>query len=250
MWDIKFISEEDFQRNIENTVRSYFNAIKSVDLNQFNSNIIDPIKLVFDMKVYHKTPNDLIDDEINRQIDKTNSNSIGYFNQNMFKYIDNCEVPSHGFDVIYTNPKNGEKIYVEMKNKHNTMNSGSANSVYERMINKVKDEPSCKCYLVEVIAKKSQNILWKEQGNTDERIRRVSIDKFYEEVTGERTAFKQLCDVLPEELDKVLDRLKYGTMKNNEVLNQLEDLNPNVVKAMFLLAFNSYEGFNEVTFDD
>lgn len=54
MWEIPFITEEDFQLNIKNTVVAYYNAIKSVDLIKFNSNLIDPIKLIFDMKVYNK----------------------------------------------------------------------------------------------------------------------------------------------------------------------------------------------------
>ena len=140
MWELPFITEEDFQLNIKNTVVAYYDTIKTVDLIKFNSNLIDPIKLIFDMKVYNKSPESLVDDEINRQIDRTNSNTIGYFNQNMFKYIKNCEVPKQGFDVIYTNPDTGKKIYVEMKNKHNTMNSDSANNVYNKMLNKLNEE--------------------------------------------------------------------------------------------------------------
>ena len=245
MWNISFISEEDFQKNIKDTVLNYFGAMNSVDLNSFNSNIIDPIKLIFDMKVYGKTPESLIDDEINRQIDKTNSNSIGYFNQYMFKYIQNCEVPTAGFDVIYTNPHTGKKIYVEMKNKHNTMNSDSSNNVFNKMINKLNDDPDGVCYLVEVIATRSQNIVWSKNGNTDERIRRVSIDQFYYEVTGVEDAFKQLCDKLPEELDIVIRSLSTETNGENTVLNQLSEYNPDIIKSMFLLAFNSYKGFNE-----
>lgn len=245
MWNISFISEEDFQKNIKDTVLNYFGAMNSVDLYSFNSNIIDPIKLIFDMKVYGKTPESLIDDEINRQIDKTNSNSIGYFNQYMFKYIQNCEVPTAGFDVIYTNPNTGKRIYVEMKNKHNTMNSDSSNNVFNKMINKLADDPDGVCYLVEVIATRSQNIVWSKNRNTDERIRRVSIDQFYYEVTGVENAFKQLCDKLPEELDIVIRSLSTETNGENTVLNQLSEYNPDIIKSMFLLAFNSYKGFNE-----
>lgn len=245
MWNISFISEEDFQKNIKDTVLNYFGTMNSVDLNSFNSNIIDPIKLIFDMKVYGKTPESLINDEINRQIDKTNSNSIGYFNQYMFKYIQNCEVPTASFDVIYTNPNTGKKIYVEMKNKHNTMNSDSSNNVFNKMINKLADDPDDVCYLVEVIATRSQNIVWSKNGNTDERIRRVSIDQFYYEVTGVEDAFKQLCDKLPEELDIVIRSLSTETNGENTVLNQLSEYNPDIIKSMFLLAFNSYKGFNE-----
>ena len=49
----------------------------------------------------------------------------------MFKYIRNCEVPREGFDVIFTQ-NDGKKVYVEMKNKHNTMNSSSSQkNIYE-----------------------------------------------------------------------------------------------------------------------
>lgn len=245
MWNIDFISEEDFQKNIKETVLSYYNAMNSIDLNRFNSNLIDPIKLIFDMKVYGKTPQILIEDEINRQVDKTNSNSIGYFNQNMFKYIKNCEVPNHGFDVIYIDPVNNNKYYIEMKNKHNTMNSDSSNNVFNKMKNKLEEEPNATCYLVEVIAKKSQNERWTFKDNNDERIRRVSIDQFYYQVTGIKNAFKLLCDKLPAELDIVLKRLINEEQNDNVVFSQLLEINPDIIKSMFKLAFKTYEGFDE-----
>ena len=40
------------------------------------------------------------------------------------------------------------------------------------------------------------------KSNIDERIRRVSIDRFYYMVTGEINAFKNLCDVLPDKIDE------------------------------------------------
>ncbi len=245
MWKIKFISEDNLKLNIQKTIEAYLNAMGDVDLSGFNSNIIDPIKLLFDMKVYGKTTDELIEDEISRQIDKTNSNSIGYFNQNMFKYIENCIVPSHGFDVIYTNPLNSKKIYVEMKNKHNTMNEGGKNSVMENMVNKINEEPDATCFLVEVISGKSKNEVWNYKQNSDERIRRVSIDKFYEIVTGESDAFKQICDILPIEIDKVLAEMTNDDNRDNLVLSQLREINPDIIKSMFFLAFNDYQGFND-----
>ena len=76
--------------------------MKDVDLAEFNKNIIDPIKLCFDKGFYNKKFEDIIKMEINRQHDKSNTNAIGYFHQNMFKYIDKCEVPKVGWDVIYS----------------------------------------------------------------------------------------------------------------------------------------------------
>ena len=246
MWELDFISEEDFKLNIKKTVESYLNAMREVDLADFNSNIIDPIKLLFDMKVYGKTTEELVEDEITRQIDKTNSNSIGYFNQNMFKYIKNCIVPPQGFDVIYKNPDNGKKIYAEMKNKHNTMNDGGKNTVMEKMQSKVKEEPDAVCYLVEVISGSSKDVVWNYKQNSDERIRRISIDRFYHMVTGEEDAFKKICDILPEKIDIVLQEMSNEEgNKDNLVLAQLREINPDIIKSMFFLAFNDYEGFKE-----
>ena len=96
-------------------------------------------------------------------MDKSNSNNIGYFQQNIFKYIfhkntqeTNWSVPKQGFDII----NDVDKIYVEMKNKHNTMNSSSSQKTYTRMQKKVLNIPTATCMLVEVIAKNSQNIEW------------------------------------------------------------------------------------------
>ena len=114
-WGIDFISEEDFKAHVESTIEKYGEKLESYDIVKFNKNIIDPIKLIFDKNVYQMTWQEIIKNEILRQRDKSNSNDIGYFHQNIFKYIDRCEVPKTGFDIIYTNEA-GQKIYVELKN--------------------------------------------------------------------------------------------------------------------------------------
>ncbi len=56
-------------------------------------------------------------------MDKSNTNHIGYFHQNIFHYFGHgWTVPIKGYDIINTE----QRIYVEMKNKHNTMNSSSS----------------------------------------------------------------------------------------------------------------------------
>ena len=133
-WKLKFITEENFIKHVSKTILKYGDKLKSYDLKKFNSNIIDPIKLTFDKSVYGLSWEEMINNEIFRQRDKANNNDIGYFHQNIFSYFEGCEVPESGWDVIYRNPKgivmpDGEivhKLYVEMKNKHNTMNSASS----------------------------------------------------------------------------------------------------------------------------
>ena len=184
-------------------------------------------------------------------MDKSNTNHIGYFHQNIFKYIhfssspSKWVVPKQGFDIVNAT----DRIYVEMKNKHNTMNSSSSQKTFMRMQNQVLKDAESKCLLVEVIATNSQNIKWAVSldGNltSHNNIRRVSIDKFYEMVTGEQDAFKQLVEILPQVMDDVL--LLLPTEKfQNAVFAELHSIDSNMLKSLYLLAFKKYAGFNDL----
>jgi len=247
MWNLDFISRDDFKEHVANTIKTYDETLKSIDLTSFNSNIVDPIKLTFDSKVYRKTIEEVIESELIRQRDKTNTNAIGYFHQNLFKYIKNCEVPNVGFDVIYTRP-DGTKVYVEMKNKHNTMNSSAAQKTYLKMTTQLLTE-DCDCYLVEIIAKRSQNITWSisldYKKTTNEHIRRVSIDKFYEEITGDKDAFYKICKQLPIIIDEIIKENQELVVEKDTVIDELRICNPDILRSLYMLAFSTYEGFKE-----
>lgn len=240
-YGLGFITDEHLFTHVKETVEKYrFN----IDLKTFNKNLIDPIKLTFDSKIYGKTLEETIELEIIRQMDKSNTNHIGYFHQNIFKYIDGeWTVPSQGFDLVNEN----QKIYVEVKNKHNTMNSSSAQKTYIAMQNKILKGADVTCMLVEVIAKQSQNIPWKISINSEQfvhdNIRRVSMDTFYEIVTGKTSAFKNLCEVLPVVLEDVVKTLEQETVKNS-VFKELSQISPNLLKSLYLLSFSKYEGFD------
>ena len=249
MWSLSFITRENLKEHIKNTISTYEKTLDGIDLSKFNSNIVDPIKMVFDSKVYRKNFEEVIRDEIVRQRDKTNSNAIGYFHQNMFRYIKNCEVPKEGFDVIYTKV-DGTKIYVEMKNKHNTMNSSSSQKTYMRMLNKIAKDRTAQCFLVEAIAKTSQNIIWKvsvdKEKMENEKIRRVSLDKFYEIVTGDKEAFYKICMELPKLIDEIIEENRELQVGTDTVIDELREQNPDLLKALYLLAFKEYEGFDKI----
>lgn len=246
---IPFISQSDFEKHVAKTIASYNETLKSVDLSKFNSNIIDPIKLTFDRALFKKSIEEIIELEIHRQRDKSNTNAIGYFHQYMFKYISNCEVPQHGFDVIVTQ-SDGTKIYVEMKNKHNTMNSSSSQKTYIGMQNQILNHPTDTCFLVETIAKRSQNIVWRCSVNNKtvacEKIRRVSMDKFYELVTGMRNAFYLVCKQLPVTIEKLIKKAVVNTVEQDTVIDELKAKNPDLLKAIYLLAFETYNGFENL----
>lgn len=117
------------------------------------------------------------------------------------------------------------------------------------MQHKIVRDNDATCMLVEAIARKSQNRTWivsvdGEQFNNP-KIRRVSMDKFYEIVFGDATAFMRLCKALPDILDDVISSMRVA-QQNNTVFEELEAISPDVTKSLYLLAFKSYDGFNNL----
>lgn len=264
MWNLSFISEEQFVDHVQATIEKYGEKLQSFDLKRFNKNMIDPIKLIFDKTVYGSSWGDIVSSEIFRQRDKSNNNDIGYFHQRMFQYIENCEVPNAGWDVIYKN-ENGipmadgsivKTVYVEMKNKHNTMNSASAGKTFIKMQNQLLQDDDCACFLVEVIAQKSQNIKWEttvdKQKVGHRLIRRVSLDQFYALVTGQEDAFYQMCMMLPETIQTAVNAMDSAAVPNDTVMDELRKITSQygeknddlaIAMAVYILGFGGYKGF-------
>ena len=268
MWNLSFISEEDFTDHVKATIQKYGEKLKSFDLKRFNKNIVDPVKLIFDKTVYRSSWEEIVSNEIFRQRDKSNNNDIGYFHQRIFQFISGCHVPDNGkeggWDVVYKNPDGiilpggsvVHTVYVEMKNKHNTMNSASAGKTFIKMQNQILNDDDCACFLVEAIAQKSQNIKWettvdgKKVGH--KLIRRVSLDQFYSIVTGQEDAFFQMCRLLPSVIQKVVDNLSDAIVPHDTVIEELkqlaekqkiEDKELALAMAVYMLGFGSYSGF-------
>lgn len=242
-YNLGFISDEAIYEHVKKTVESYR---REITLSQFSENIVDPIKLTFDSKVYGKTIKQAIEDECFRQIDKSNTNKIGYFHQNLFNLAGKgWIVPKEGFDV-----ENAERhIFVELKNKHNTMNSASSQKTYMKMQAKLLDDDQAVCYLVETISKKSKNETWKitldKKPRSHNRIRRMSMDKFYELVFDDSTAFYRLCVALPKIIEDVVKDNKELAL-NNTVYTELTEEHADLLTALYLLAFSTYEGFEQM----
>ncbi len=270
MWTLGFISEHDFTEHIRATIEKYGEKLESYDIERFNKNLIDPIKLIFDKTVYHSSWEQIVSNEIFRQRDKSNNNDIGYFHQRIFQYIDGCHVPPNGkeggWDVIFENPDgipipdagSVRTVYVEMKNKHNTMNSASAGKTFIKMQNQILNDDDCACFLVEAIAKCSQNVKW--ETTVDKRrvghklIRRVSLDRFYALVTGQNDAFYQMCMVLPSVIERVVNEMGSSIIPHDTVYDELRAMADKqnikseelaISMAAYMLGFGTYIGFSD-----
>lgn len=270
-WRISFVSEEDFTEHVRATIHKYGDKLESFDLKRFNKNIVDPVKLIFDKTVYRATWEETIGNEIFRQRDKSNNNDIGYFHQRLFQYIKNCHVPANGeeggWDVIFRNPDGitlpegsvVHTVYVEMKNKHNTMNSSAAGKTFIKMQNQLLRDDDCACFLVEAIASRSQNVKWETtvdgQKVGHKLIRRVSMDQFYSLVTGQENAFFQICRALPAVIKKVVESDSSNLVPHDTVMEELHEIakqnhidnnDLSVAFAIYMLGFSTYMGFRNM----
>ncbi len=241
-YNLGFISDLHLFQLVKETLKQFK---MSINLKSYEKNIIDPIRMTLEIHAYRTTPEQAVDREIARQLGKTIEGAVGWFHQHLFDYINGWEVPDDGVDVMNHNGT----IFGEIKNKYNTMNSSSAEKVFEKLKGIVVGNPKAIAYLIEVIAKKSQDVEWSIAGqylqpNKACRLRQISIDRFMALATGDKLAFYKLCSVLGLVVDDVLAAYPSGSFKNT-VIHELYERNPDIIKGMFLSSFGTYLGFEK-----
>lgn len=246
--DLKFIKTSDLKKIIH-ALWDIYNS--SVNIKNIYKNIIDPIKMNFDYYFLNTSVKDLLYFEILRQQDKTRTNAIGYFHQNIFQYIKGWFVPTKGWDVI----NDDQNIFCEIKNKHNTMNSSSQKNTIIRMLNQISKDSTFQCYIIQIISKNSQNKTWSvtldNKKIENERIRILSIDKFYELITHDQNSFFLLINKINEILKSMFSQshnIKHAShVKQNVIVHfqNMEDLT--LLKHLYQKAFKNYLGLDQIT---
>lgn len=269
-WDLSFITEEQLTELVRATLRKYYSKLESYDLNQFSKNTVDPIKLLFDKTVYHATWEETIKSEMYRRRNTPPNDYIEYFYRHIFQLFKNCSVPNDSkkcsWDVIYTNPDGVilpdgsivHTVYIEIISNLNALTPITQQKAFIRMQNQLLRDDDCACFLVEAIAKKSQNTKWETtvdgQKVGHRLIRRVSMDKLYALVTGDENAFYKLCMVLPGIIQKVVDTCGNELVPRDTVMDELaaladekhiENRELALAMAVYMLGFSGYNGFSD-----
>lgn len=249
---LSFISDEDLFKCIGELHRVYENCKKEYTIDDFYKNKVDPIKFQFDMAFNEINEDAYIKAEITRQVDKTISNAIGDFHQNLLGCIDgiNNLGVGNGCDLV----NDEHTIFAELKNKHNTMNSSSAEATIQKLIQFANKYPNATCYWIQIIAKRSIDELWSGNFNgtfySHPRVRKISADKFYAMVTGIPNAFYQLCHILPQATQDYLNSLDneaQGTTDSSTVYNLIatnaRNNDKSLIEQIMSDNFDSYLGF-------
>lgn len=249
---VDFISDEHFLDCVANLHKAYLKAKNNITKKNFYTNKVDTIKLTFDSKFNDIDEESLIQAEILRQIDKSINNSIGTFHEQILGGIKGFEVGNlSGFDI----KAKDDSLFADIKNKHNTMNSSSAEALFQKLSRYADTYKKCKCYWVQVLAKSSFCELWKGEINGKEyshsRVYKISGDQFYALLSGEENALFQLYKNLPIVVKDYLNLVeKDKFVKENSALDEIKTETKTTKRTILnQITFENYSyylGFNKL----
>jgi hypothetical protein len=249
---VNFISDAHLLNCIANLHKAYLKAKNNISKNSFYSNKVDTIKLTFDSKFNDIDEESLIQAEILRQIDKSINNSIGTFHEQILGGIKGFEVGNlSGFDIKATD----DTLFADIKNKHNTMNSSSAEALFQKLARYADTYKKAKCYWVQILAKGSFSELWKGEINGKEyshsRVYKISGDQFYAILSGQENALFQLYKALPTAIKDYLNSIEQDkTVIENSALDEIktatETTKRTILDQITFENYSYYLGFDKL----
>ncbi len=203
---LEYVTDEHLLSCIGHLHDSYLKARKKLTKKKFYKNKVDVFKLTFDQKFNGLDEKELIKFEISRQIDKSVNNAIGTFHENVLGGIEGYERGNlSGFDIKSI----GDTLFADIKNKHNTMNSSAAESLFQKLARYADYYRGATCYWVQMLANDSFDEQWFSIINGKEyshsRVRKISGDRFYGKLTGQDDALFQLYNALKTAIPDYLE---------------------------------------------
>jgi hypothetical protein len=249
---VNFISDQHLLNCINNLYKAYLRAKNNITKKSFYSNKVDTIKLTFDSKFNDIREEDLIQLEILRQIDKSINNSIGTFHEQVLGGIEGFEVGNlSGFDI----KANDNTLFADIKNKHNTMNSSSAEALFQKLARYADDYKKAKCYWVQILAKNSFNELWKGEINGKEyshsRVYKISGDQFYALLSRQDDSLFQLYKALPNAINDYMKSIKNNEIEKensamDEISSEIEETKRSILDQITFENYSYYLGFDKL----
>ncbi len=249
---VDFISDKHLFDCIAHLHNSYNRAKTDISKKKFYKNKIDTFKLTFDSRFNDIDEEHIIESEILRQIDKSINNFIGIFHEQILGGIKDYEVGNlSGFDI----KAKDDTLFADIKNKHNTMNSSAAESLFQKLARYADTYKQSKCYWVQILAKKSFNEKWIADINGKEyshsRVYKISGDQFYALLSGQNDAFFQLYNALPTAISDFLASIEknkdiYKNSALSEIKEESKEANRKIFDQIAYENFKYYLGFDKL----
>ncbi|OYU84118.1 MAG: restriction endonuclease [Flavobacterium sp. BFFFF2] len=249
---VNFIPDDHLIDCIRNLHNAYLKAKNNITKEDFYKNKVDTIKLTFDANFNSIDEESLIQSEILRQIDKSINNSIGTFHEQILGGIKGFQSGNlSGYDI----KAKDDTLFADIKNKHNTMNSSSAEALFQKLARYADDFKKSKCYWVQILAKGSFCELWSGNINGKEyshsRVYKISGDQFYALLSGQENALYQLYKALPYAIKDYLKTLDQNDENNeNSALVEIQLLNKknkrSITDQITFENYSYYLGFDKL----
>lgn len=154
---VDFVTDDHLLLCIEHLHKAYIKAKREFTTKKFYKNKVDSFKLTFDSKFNQLTEEQLIKLEMARQIDKSVNNAIGSFHEMVLGGISGYENGNlSGYDIRAKD----NSLFADIKNKHNTMNSSSSESLFQKLARYADDYKEARCYWVQILSTKSFDERW------------------------------------------------------------------------------------------
>jgi len=141
----------------------------------------------------------LLSNEVLRQNDKTSGGRIGDFHQKLLGGVKGWTDLGVGDKTKVDLKKNDNTVFMELKNKYNTVNADSLASVRRKLEKITEDYNGSIAYWAYIVEKNgsSGESEWIYRGNNNPSIKKIWGNKIYELITGQPDALEKTWLALP-----------------------------------------------------
>lgn len=214
---VDFVSDKDFLECVRWVCDSYPKKSSKIDMESLQRNVIDSFKMVFDVFGGEINVDDWLQNEMIRQNDKTINNKIGEFHQKLLGKVNGWKNLGTGDESKVDLMKNDKTIFVELKNKYNTMNSDATDKCRDKLEKAIKDNPKSTAYWAFIVSKDgdSGEETWVYGGRREPRIKKIWGKKVYELVTGDPGSLEKTWKALPQAI-KDLTRSTFSISRDEQ----------------------------------
>jgi hypothetical protein len=203
---LKYISDAHLLQCIKEVTSVYPDPEGPPETRGIEKNTVDPFKVLFDCCIKGVGVEAWTRDEVIRQNDKTINNATGNFHQRLLGGVEGWVDLGVGDKCEVDLKKEDNTIFIELKNKHNTVNSAAMEGTRNKLARVLEKYPNAKAYYAFIITKsgKSGTIPFKYLGVTTPRLYKVFGKDVYTLVTGNPNALDELAVALPKAIMEVV----------------------------------------------
>ena len=205
---VDFVSDQHFRDCVKWVCEVYPRSSETYDKKWLQRNGIDPFKMVLDMINGDLDLKSLLSNETRRQYDKTSGGRIGDFHQKLLGGVKGWTDLGVGDETKVDLKKNDYTIFIELKNKYNTVNSDSLASVRRKLEKLTREYKGSTAYWAYIVAKNgtSGESEWNYSGENNPRIRKIWGSKVYDLITGQPKSLEKTWNALPSAILHVLKK--------------------------------------------